>query len=82
MHSYAQHDDENQYTSNGSLRELPVGARQCESGRGIPFGVALLNEITCIYTDAKFDKQIRFVTNKNLAGITVDISRDFYADGE
>ena len=42
FHAYIQHDDENQYISKGSPRELPVGARQREPGYGIPFGVALL----------------------------------------
>jgi len=42
---YTQHDDENQYISKGSLRELPGGARQREPGYGIPFGVALLNAL-------------------------------------
>ena len=35
---------------DGFLRELPYGARQCQPGRGIPFGVALLNEVFVIST--------------------------------
>jgi hypothetical protein len=40
---YTKHNDENQYTSERSVRELPVGARQWEPWCGIPFGVAGLN---------------------------------------
>ena len=41
---YSQRDDENQYISKGTARELPVGARQRAPGCGIPFGAALLKE--------------------------------------